>query len=187
MLISYKCISSTLFARADAVLPQVLGLSASLGAETKSTNLVEATGKATDRLNKMCQHLDAPTVIFPENEDVRNLEEAIPELGEDETLVVEGWDSAPYPIPINVLSDTDKWGETILNCSRPYCEFREKLISIAEALANASESLFLENLRSNCLNHEKVIMDLVEAEKEAALTNNSELQIAALYIKLVVR
>ena len=74
-----------------------------------------------------------------------------------------------------------------LNCSRPYREFREKLISIAEALANASESLFLENLRSNCLNHEKVIMSLVEAEKDAAQTTNSELQIAALYIKLVVR
>ena len=79
-----------LFALADAVLPQVLGLSASLGADTKTLNLVDATVKATDRLNKMCQNLDAPTVVFPENEDVRNLEEAIPELGEDETLVVNG-------------------------------------------------------------------------------------------------
>ena len=72
-------------------MPQILGLSASLGADTKSRNLMEATEKATDRLGKMCQNLDSAAVVFPQNEDVQSLEEAIPDLGEDIQQYVERW------------------------------------------------------------------------------------------------
>ena len=71
-------------------LPQILGLSASLGAGSKSRDIKEAEQDATDKLHKMCQNLDSPTVVFPEDDDIHNLEEEIPELGEDIVLHVEG-------------------------------------------------------------------------------------------------
>ena len=48
-----------------------------------------ATRKATDRLSKMCQNLDAPVVVSPDKRDLDSLDEINPDQGEDIVLHVE--------------------------------------------------------------------------------------------------
>ena len=72
----------------DGMLPQTLGLSASLGADSKSLDIKEATEKATTKLHKMCQNLDAAVVVFPEPTDSESLDQTNPDHGEDIVLYV---------------------------------------------------------------------------------------------------
>jgi len=146
----------------DGMLPQTLGLSASLGADSKSLDIKEATGKATTKLHKMCQNLDATVVVFPEPTDRESLDQTNPDHGEDIVLYVP---------------------------SRSKCKFREKLVVMAETIAATCGNLALSNLRVSGadINYEEVVKNLVLGERDAAIQGDSELQMAMIYVLLIVR